>query len=135
MPQQYLVLATALARSKERSGAADTDDEFLTEVLEMSAGTDSLQVTHYRPFYTAAKWIEQNQPTHLLAKADGATFTGLMKPIDSLLQMQRAYDLANGLDIPDGFEAVPSDCDRCDSGAPGPTSRYYAAAVGTTISP
>ncbi|MEO1399683.1 MAG: hypothetical protein AAFV72_00325 [Cyanobacteria bacterium J06635_1] len=133
---QYLDQAEALARAKERSGATDVDDAYLNEMLSMSAGTvDS--VTHYRPFYCAAKWIEQNRPGQQLSEADGVKFTGLQTPIDSLLGLQRAYDTANGLDVPSGFEAIPSDCDRCDQLTPTSVGgrRYRPGSVATVSVP
>ena len=132
----YLVQPDALARAKERSGATDADDEYLNELLTLSAGVDADQVTHYRPFYCAAKWIEQNRPAQTLSEAAGGTkFTGLQKPIDSLLALQRAYDQAQDLDVPDGFEALPSDCDRCDQTGPTSLNRYRPRSVTTTIAP
>ncbi|MEM9486499.1 MAG: hypothetical protein AAGA83_22720, partial [Cyanobacteria bacterium P01_F01_bin.116] len=76
----YLDKIAALARAKERSGATDVDNEYLNELLDMSAGTVN-EVTHYRPFYCAAKWIEQNQSAQTISEASGAKFTGLQKPI------------------------------------------------------
>lgn len=103
----YLVLADALARAKERSGATSANDAFLTEVLNFSAGKTAANVTHYRPYYAAAKFLEQAQSIHKISKADGAEFTGLAVPIASLLNLQAAYDAANELIIPAGFEAIP----------------------------
>ena len=131
----YLVQPDALARAKERSGATDADDDYLNELLTLSAGVDADQATHYRPFYCAAKWIEQNRTEQTLSEASGTKFTGLQKPIDSLLALQRAYDQAQGLTVPDGFEAIPSDCDRCDQIGPTSLNRYRPRSVVTTISP
>jgi hypothetical protein len=106
----YLDIDDALARAKERSqGQATTaDDEWLEELLGMSAGATAAvpPVTHYRPYYCAAKLLEQKQSAQLLSEADGAKFTGLAKPIASLLALQAAYDSANALVIPLGFEAL-----------------------------
>ena len=110
----YLLITDALARAKERSGASALDDAYLTELLAMSAGVDAEAITHYRPFYVAAKWIEQNQDAQTLTEADGAKFTGLAKPIESLLALQAAYDRANELTVPKGFEAAALDCVKCD---------------------
>lgn len=104
--KQYLDLDEALDRAKERSGATVVDDDYLTELLEMSAGIDPANQTHYRIFFVAAKWLEQNRPQQTLAVAEGVTFTGLAKPIASLLALQAAYDSANALVVPLGFEAV-----------------------------
>jgi hypothetical protein len=102
----YLALAPALARAKERSGAIAADDAYLTELLEMSAGHSITGVKHYRPFLVAARWLEQNRPAQTVSEADGAKFTGLAKPIASLLGLQQAYDNANELLVPAGFEAI-----------------------------
>lgn len=104
----FTELPAALARAKERcqGKAADSDSAYLTELLELSAGTAPDQAIHYRPYLTAARFLEQKATVHTVAVADGATFTGLATPITSLLQLQHSYDLANGLTIPPGFEAV-----------------------------
>lgn len=102
----YLVLVDSLARAKERAGTS-SGDEYLTELLTLSAGTDGDGITHYRPFYCAAKYLEQSRADQSLESADGATFTGQKVPIASLLNLQLAYDKANGLTIPEGFEAIP----------------------------
>lgn len=103
----YTNLAAALARAKERSGATSADDAYLTELLQLSAGADATGATHYRCFYVAAKWLEQNRAQQTLSEAKGGTkFTGLAKPIASLMQLQMAYDTAQGLTIPKGMEAV-----------------------------
>ena len=103
---QYLTLPESLIRTKERSGATSADDSYLTELLQMSAGVTAQGVTHFRIFYVSAKWLEQNRAQQALESADGAKFTGLAKPIASLLNMQSAYDAANQLVIPKGFEAI-----------------------------
>lgn len=102
----YTELSAALTRAKERSGATEADDEYLAELLELSAGTAPDGVTHYRPFVCAARWIEQNASAQTLLEAEGVKFTGLAKPIESLLQMQAAYDQALQLTVPPGFEVV-----------------------------
>jgi hypothetical protein len=104
MATTYTVKADALTRAKERSGATAVDEVFLNELLDLSAGAVS-GTTHYRPYYCAAKWIQQNRPQQTLSEADGAKFTGLAVPIESLLDLQYAYDTANRLTVPQGFEA------------------------------
>lgn len=103
----YTVLAASLTRAKERcqGRASDADDVWLTEMLELSAGTDAGGITHYRPYYVAAKFLEQTLADQTVASADGAVFTGLVKPIASLMALQAAYDQAKALTIPAGFEA------------------------------
>ncbi len=105
----YTILIEALARAKERSGATAADDTYLNELLLLSAGIAPDETVHYRPFYVAARWLEQNRAQQALESADGAKFTGYAKPIASLMQLQAAYDKANELTIPDGFEALTSD--------------------------
>lgn len=104
---QFLTLPAALARAKERcqGKATAADDGFLSELLEMSAGTVA-GVTHFRPYYVSARFLEQKQSAQSISEADGAKFTGLAKPIASLMQVQAAYDSAYALEIPPGFEAV-----------------------------
>lgn len=103
----YLVLADALTRAKERSGATSADDLFLTELLTLSAGVDADGITHYRPFYVAANWLSQNLSGQALKSADGVVFSGQATPIASLLALQSGYDSAQGLTVPAGFEAIP----------------------------
>ena len=102
----YTDLAASLARCKERSKATSADDAYLTELLELSAGKDASETTHYRPFLVAALYLEQNQSKQQISEAKGVKFTGLVTPIASLLKLQLAYDQANKLTIPDGFEAI-----------------------------
>lgn len=101
---QYLDLPAALSRAKERAGISENNhDALLTELLAISVGTDPEGVIHYRPFYAAAKFLEQSQSAQTLLSADGVQFTGLAKPIASLLQLQASYDVAQKLTIPAGF--------------------------------
>lgn len=104
---QYLNINTALLRAKERcqGKATSADDPWLREMLNMSAGTVG-GVAHYRPYYCAAKLLEQKQSAQTISEADGAKFTGLALPIASLFDLQSAYDKANGVQVPAGFEAV-----------------------------
>lgn len=138
MPSLYVTLADALLRAKERSGATAIDDIYLTELLEMSAGIDPEFRTHFRPFFVSAKFLEQNLSKQALKEADGAKFTGLAKPIESLLQLQRAYDQAHDLVIPTAFQALPSDCDPCDKASAisgGIAQRYSRQAIAFTTYP
>lgn len=132
----YTNLVDALARAKERSGATTADDAYLTELLTLSSGKDASQVVHYRPFYCAAKWLEQNRGQQLLKKAkDGIEFTGLAKPIESLLALQAAYDSGQGLTVPVGFEAASLDCLQCAAVAPVSMRRFGTRSQATRIQP
>lgn len=103
----YSDLSAALARAKERSGARASDDAYLTEILNISAGVDPQEVTQFRPYFVAAKFLEQNRSAQTLAKAKGGVeFTGLAKPIASLMALQASIDQALDLAIPAGFEAI-----------------------------
>lgn len=114
----YLILADALARAKERSGATSADDVYLSELLDLSSALDKSSVRHYRPFYVAARWLEQSRTQQALSEADGAKFTGLAKPIASLMELQAAYDASNELAVPKGFEAVVADQDSGSARSP-----------------
>lgn len=134
----YTVLAAALTRAKERSTAPDTADDYLTELLDMSAGTAN-GVTHYRPFICAARWLEQNRRDQTIAKGDGAEFTGQAKPIRSLYDLQLAYDKANGLTVPEGWEVpveLTSQCAvPCAHTAPSPGRRFGTGSFTSKIRP
>jgi hypothetical protein len=81
-------------------------DAWATNQLEISAGKNPEQVTVYRPYYVAAKFLEQLRSQQTISEADGAKFTGLALPIASLLSMQAALDTSLGLTVPPGFEAI-----------------------------
>jgi len=110
----------AFDRAKQLAGIDTLDfakDDYINELLELSAGsvTDSSEAgvevitTHYRPFITAARLLEQDLDIQFLSEADRAKFTGQAVPIASLLQMQASYDAKYGLAVPDGFAAVISE--------------------------
>jgi hypothetical protein len=104
----YTDLTASLDRAIERTQGQATlaDEEWLTEMLTLSAGTVE-STTHYRPYYVAAKLLEQKLAAQTLSEADGAVFTGLATPIASLLNLQASYDSAMALTVPAGFEAIP----------------------------
>ena len=104
----YTDLAAALSRAKERSGATAANDEFLTEILNLSAGKDAAGATHYRPMYVAADFLEQNRALQALDEAKGVKFTRQATTIASLRKLQASIDAALGLTVPPGFEALPS---------------------------
>lgn len=99
----YESLPLSLARAKERAGATDADSGFLTEMLELSKGIrKSDQVAVYRPFFVAAKHLEQNPMHQRVSKADDAVFTGMKTAIASLFALQASLD--KDLVVPIGFE-------------------------------
>jgi hypothetical protein len=104
----YTDLAAALARAKERSGATAANDEFLTEILNLSAGKDAAGATHYRPMYVAADFLEQNRALQALDEAKGVKFT---RQGHDDRQPAKAASLDRcraRLTVPPGFEALPS---------------------------
>lgn len=126
----YLDIPTALARAKERCQREDsTDDALLTELLTMSAGKVD-GVTHYRPFYAAARFIAQDPDIRDLSRAEGeAEFTLAQPRIDDLMSLQLAYDNACSLVIPRGMEAVV--CGSCAATTPAKNGRRYVASTGS----
>jgi hypothetical protein len=62
--------------------------------------------TIYRPYYVAARLLQQNRTDQALESADGAKFTGMTIPIESFMTEQRALDASLNLEIPPGFAAL-----------------------------
>ena len=89
----YSDLPSALERARERAAVTTKADSYLTELLQMSYGT-SKQTGEivYRPFYAAAKFLEQSRRDQTLKEADNAKFTGQALPIESLLALQFSLD-------------------------------------------
>ena len=89
----YTDFQEALTRATERAAAKLTDVPFLTEILQMSYGTDKKTgVIVYRPFYAAAKYLQQSRRDQTIEEADNAKFTGQAVPIESLYALQYALD-------------------------------------------
>jgi hypothetical protein len=115
----YLDLDSALDRAKERCQRETTaNDEYLEELLVMSAGTVE-GVTHYRPFYAAARFIGQDPDIRDISEASGeAKFTLAQPRIAELMALQGAYDSAYKLTIPPGMQAaIDSDNDGVSANA------------------
>lgn len=127
----YLILQGALERARERANAPALADSYLTELLQMSAGMAPGEIIHYRPFICAARWLEQNRKDQTIRVADGATFTNQATPIRSLYELQLAYDLANSLTIPIGWE-VPLDL---TSGGSSKTQRLSTRSISAQARP
>lgn len=111
----YASKPAALARAKERSGAGEADDAYLNELLLLSAAVTAsdAETLIYRPFYVAAKFLEQDLARQALTEDEGTKFTLLWKPIKSLLAQQRGIDKALGLIVPPGQEAIDLECQDC----------------------
>jgi hypothetical protein len=112
----YTVLADALAFVKELTSITDRDT-ILTQKLKASAGSLKADTTIegtpltsgttiYRFYYVAAKALQQDRRIQNIKQADGATFTGLAVPIDSLMDEQLALDTSLDLNVPSGFVAT-----------------------------
>lgn len=105
----YTSLPAALSALKNLPAVRDlpvaADDDFLNNLLGVSAGTNPQGVTVFRVYYVAAKFLQQLRSQHTISEGDGAKFTGLAVPIASLLDLQMGEDAALGLIVPPGFEA------------------------------
>ena len=87
-----VALDIALDESKLES---DREDKIL-RILDYSAGSKSDGTLCYRPWYAAAKALDEDLDTQALVKADGAQFTGQIRPIRSLYNAQHSIDLVDG---------------------------------------
>lgn len=74
--------------------------------LRSSAAVDANDVTQYRPYWVIAKLMEQAPEHQQFSGADGVGFTGMSRPIQSYLDMQRGIDRKNSWVIPFGFEVL-----------------------------
>jgi hypothetical protein len=98
----YTNLDEALDRAVERSAAKPGDRVYLQELLTMSYGTSADGQVVYRPFYAAARFLQQSRRDQTVKEADGAKFTGQVLPIASLLDLQASLDQV--LTVQTGFE-------------------------------
>ncbi|MHC5897580.1 hypothetical protein [Nostoc sp.] len=74
--------------------------------LQESAAVDASSVTQYRPYWVVAKLLEQAPQHQQLTNADGVGFTGMIRPIESYLDIQRGLDRKYGWAVPPGFTAL-----------------------------
>ncbi|AUB37414.1 hypothetical protein COO91_03359 [Nostoc flagelliforme CCNUN1] len=74
--------------------------------LQESAALDANQVTQFRPYWVIAKLLEQSSQHQQLSNADGVGFTGMVRPIESYLDIQRGLDRKYGWAVPAGFAAL-----------------------------
>jgi hypothetical protein len=126
----YLTLDSALDRAKERCQREDSaNDEYLEELLVMSAGQVG-GITHYRPFWVAARFIAQDPDIRDISEASGeAKFTLAQPRIDELMASQAAYDLAYELTVPSGMQA------SIDSNHDGIAANAYRCVASTSSMP
>ncbi|MEH2070015.1 MAG: hypothetical protein V7K47_17950 [Nostoc sp.] len=88
---------------------ANFDDVIAQNVeiyLRESAAVDANQVTQFRPYWVVGKLLEQASQHQQLSSADGVAFTGMVRPIESYLDIQRGLDRKYGWTVPPGFEAL-----------------------------
>lgn len=95
----YSDLTLALLRAKERSGS--DDDVLVTEILELTAGVDPLDVKVYRPFWAAAELLGSQRS--VLEEGEGAKFREYSVAIERLEQLQMAIDTRLELTVPEQF--------------------------------
>ena len=100
----YSVLEDAISRVKSRAitPEEEKDEDYIVELLQMSYGLHKqTKELIYRPFWVAAKILQQS-PFHQTLKKDDATeFSGQVVPIRSLLDLQANLDI--DLDVRPGF--------------------------------
>lgn len=112
---QPLTLAQAIAKVQILADALDeTDTEFISDLLEVSAGINGLGQVVYRYYYTAARRLQTNLEIQALSKAEnGIEFTGQIRPIETYLQLQLGVDLSTPLMVPPGFTAIEALSQLC----------------------
>jgi hypothetical protein len=104
-----------LIQAENNSRDADIED-----LLELSAGKDSSGVTHYRPWFVAARMVQQDPDIQSISEADKVVFTGWLPTIRSWLEDQMGYDASLALTIPPGYSAAVALARACGCGEDGP---------------
>lgn len=100
-----LDLQNAIAIATQKSGSTEAREDELLIMLENSAGSLGGQ-PYYRPWYVAAKALEQDLDAQSIESADDVKFTGQRVPIRSLLEWQAAIDSSSGAVVPEAFSAA-----------------------------
>ena len=103
--EKYLSIDASLEIAKNRAEVTDiTKEESLLNLLEDTAGrsADGLK-TVYRPYFAAARYLEQDHQTQKLSEAGDVKFTNLVTVVASLYAQQAGLDGSYGLLIPDAF--------------------------------
>lgn len=120
MPLQ-LTLAQAIAKVQILADApTDNDIEFISDLLELSAGIDQLGERVYRFYYVAARRLQTNLEIQALSAAEqGIKFTGQAVPIQTYLNLQLGIDLSTPLIVPPGFTAIEALNELCGCGSGG----------------
>jgi hypothetical protein len=126
-----LTLPQAIAKAQLLADALlEQDIEFISDLLELSAGIDPSGAIVYRYYYVAARRLQTNLEIQALSKAeDGVTFTGQAIPIETLLNLQLAIDLSIPLIVPQGFSASEALNQLCGCGTGGKATIMSAFVV------
>lgn len=107
---RFLGSVWAVERAKERAGITnESKDDTILEMLQDSKGMTEEFPTVYRPYYVAAKMLEQDLNKQQISEAGDVKFTGLVTTINSLMGLQASIDQALGLIVPQYFAAIPLD--------------------------
>lgn len=102
----YLTLQQAIAKTTALADATEADLDFITDLLQASAGRDTLDAIVYRHWYVTARKLQVDLDKQALTAADGANFTGYTTPIRTYLDLQLGIDLSTPLAVPPGFTAI-----------------------------
>lgn len=108
--------AVVLERIQDRGDTAKADEiAFIDTLLDDSKAQTTAGATHWRPYWAAAVWLEQNIAVQQFDAADEATFSHDQPTINSLFALQRSYDLSRQLVVPVGYEPTTAECRGCAS--------------------
>lgn len=126
-----LTLAEAIAKVQTLADAQTPEDsEFVSDLLELSAGIDPDGVKVYRFYYVTARRLQTNLEIQALSSAEGGVkFTGQVRPIETYLQLQLGIDLSVPLTVGAGFTAVEALNDLCGCEGGGRTLNMSAFVV------
>lgn len=81
-------------------------DALVRRKLGDSAATDPNGTLTYRPYFVAAKVLQQDRTTQALDSAEGVKFTRMEPVIASLMAEQQSLDSSLQLEVPAGFAAI-----------------------------
>lgn len=101
-----LTLEQAIAKVMALADATEADLDFITDLLQASAGIGPAGEIVYRHWYTTARKLQVDLDKQALTAADGASFTNYTTPIRTYLDLQLGIDLSTPLIVPPGFTAI-----------------------------
>lgn len=99
----YTDLEQVRALVTEKTGLAPSD---LDTLLQVSAGIKDGVTTFYRPYFVCAVLLDTQLHTRKLISGEGAVFDNPSITVRGFLDLQRAIDLAENLEVPPGMEAT-----------------------------